>query len=90
MPEIERNGEELPRLSPGVGCDSTAQGNKVKNAGKNTFVLHSPVTESTYTRIRRYSKQVTEQLYPQQAEHKCVHKGHRNGNKVIRQAMGVI
>ena len=25
-PEIERDGEELPRLSPGVGCDSTAQG----------------------------------------------------------------
>ena len=24
-PEIERHGEELPRLSPGVGCDSTAQ-----------------------------------------------------------------
>ena len=30
MPEIERDGEELPRLSPGVGCDSTAQGDKVK------------------------------------------------------------
>ena len=29
MPEIERDGEELPRLSPGVGCDSTAQGDKV-------------------------------------------------------------
>ena len=29
-PEIERDGEELPRLSPGVGCDSTAQGDKVK------------------------------------------------------------
>ena len=29
MPEIERDGEELPRMSPGVGCDSTAQGNKV-------------------------------------------------------------
>ena len=28
-PEIKRDGEELPRLSPGVGCDSTAQGNKV-------------------------------------------------------------
>ena len=28
-PEIERDGEELPRMSPGVGCDSTAQGNKV-------------------------------------------------------------
>ena len=28
-PEIERGGEELRRLSPGVGCDSTAQGNKV-------------------------------------------------------------
>ncbi len=27
MPEIERDGEELPRMSPGVGCDSTAQGN---------------------------------------------------------------
>ena len=26
---IERDGEELPRLSPGVGCDSTAQGDKV-------------------------------------------------------------
>ena len=26
MPGIERNGEKLPRLSPGVGCDSTAQG----------------------------------------------------------------
>ena len=24
-PEIERDGEELPRLSPGVGYDSTAQ-----------------------------------------------------------------
>ena len=23
------DGEELPRMSPGVGCDSTAQGNKV-------------------------------------------------------------
>ena len=29
MPEIERDGEELPRLSPGVGCDSTAQGDKL-------------------------------------------------------------
>ena len=32
MPGIERGawgGEELPRLSPGVGCDSTAQGDKV-------------------------------------------------------------
>ena len=29
MPEIELDGEELPRLSPGVGCDSTAQGDKV-------------------------------------------------------------
>ena len=28
-PEIERDGEELPRMSPGVGCDSTAKGNKV-------------------------------------------------------------
>ena len=27
--KIERDGEELSRLSPGVGCDSTAQGNKV-------------------------------------------------------------
>ena len=26
MPEIEKDGEELTRLSPGVGCDSTAQG----------------------------------------------------------------
>ena len=26
---IERDGEELPRLSPGVGCDSTAQGDAV-------------------------------------------------------------
>ena len=26
MPGIERDGEELPRLSPGVGCDSMAQG----------------------------------------------------------------
>ena len=24
------DGEELPRLSPGVGCDSTARGDKVK------------------------------------------------------------
>ena len=29
MPGIERDGEELTRLSPGVGCDSTAQGDKV-------------------------------------------------------------
>ena len=29
MPGIERDGEELPRLSPGVGCDSTAQRDKV-------------------------------------------------------------
>ena len=28
-PEIERDGEELPRLSPGVGCDSTEQGGGV-------------------------------------------------------------
>ena len=28
-PEIERDGEELPRLSPGVGCDSTPRGDKV-------------------------------------------------------------
>ena len=27
--ERERDGEELPRLSPGVGCDSTTQGDKV-------------------------------------------------------------
>ena len=26
MPGIVRNGEKLPRLSPGVGRDSTAQG----------------------------------------------------------------
>ena len=31
MPEIERDGEELPRLSPGVGCDSTAQGDNHSN-----------------------------------------------------------
>ena len=29
MPGTERDGEELPRLSPGVGYDSTAQGDKV-------------------------------------------------------------
>ena len=29
QPEIERDGEELPWLSPGVGCDSTTQGDKV-------------------------------------------------------------
>ena len=29
MPEIERDGEELPRLAPGTGCVSTAQGDKV-------------------------------------------------------------
>ena len=28
-PEIERDGEELPTQSPVVGCDSTAQGDKV-------------------------------------------------------------
>ena len=27
MPDIERDGDELPRLSP--GCDSTAQGDTV-------------------------------------------------------------
>ena len=27
--ERERDREELPRLSPGVGCESTAQGDKV-------------------------------------------------------------
>ena len=31
-PEIERDGDELPRMSPVVGCDSTAQGNKVTSA----------------------------------------------------------
>ncbi len=34
MPEIERDGEELPRLSPGVGCDSTAQDNTNVAEGK--------------------------------------------------------
>ena len=33
MPEIERDGEDLPRLSSGVGCDATAQGNKVTAVG---------------------------------------------------------
>ena len=37
MPEIEWDGEELPRLSPGVGCDSTAQGDKV-TMGKHQTV----------------------------------------------------
>ena len=27
-PQIERDGEELPRMSSGVGCDSTAHGLK--------------------------------------------------------------
>ena len=31
-PEIGRDGEELPRMSPGVGCDSTAQGNCQKES----------------------------------------------------------
>ena len=26
---IQRDGEDLARLSPGVGCDSMAQGNKI-------------------------------------------------------------
>ena len=37
-PEIERDGEELPRLSPGVGCDSTAQGDKV-NIDESVFCM---------------------------------------------------
>ena len=41
-PWIERDGEELPRLSPGVGCDSTAQGNKV------TYCLLSILLYSVY------------------------------------------
>ncbi len=38
MPEIERGGEELPRLSPGVGCDSTAQGNKVTKYESTSYL----------------------------------------------------
>ena len=34
-PEIERDGEELPRLSPGVGYDSTAEGIKVSRLSKS-------------------------------------------------------
>ena len=41
MPGIERDGEELPRLSPGVGCDSTAQGDKVR-------VLRSKIDRQNY------------------------------------------
>ena len=38
MPGIESDGEELPRLSPGVGCDSTAQGDKVNSIkGKSLY-----------------------------------------------------
>ena len=37
-PGIERDGEKLPRLSPGVGCDSTAQGDKV-NVNTNSYIL---------------------------------------------------
>ena len=33
MPGVERDGEKLPRLSPVVGCDSMAQGDKVINEG---------------------------------------------------------
>ena len=41
MPGIERDGEELPRLSPGVGCDSTAQGEVIKGSFTivNIYVL---------------------------------------------------
>ena len=34
MPDIEGGGEELPRLSPGVGCDSTAQGDKLNDVNE--------------------------------------------------------
>ena len=40
MPEIERDGEELPRLSPGVGCDSTAQGDK--GNGQMLTIVNDP------------------------------------------------
>ena len=41
MPEIERDGEELPRLSPGVGCDSTAQGD-LEEGCRNSVVVGEP------------------------------------------------
>ena len=37
-PEIGRDGEELPRLPPGVGCDSTAQG-KVIHVGRLVSIV---------------------------------------------------
>ena len=51
-PEIERHGEELPRLSPGVGCDSTAQGDKV-----NIISLH---TMCEYGHIHKYTRSETQ------------------------------
>ena len=45
---IEKDGEELPRLSPGVGCDSTAQGDKVNVIRIVTYYtlppLESPIS----------------------------------------------
>ena len=40
MPGIERGGEKLARLSPGVGCDSTAQGEGVTRRGASRRLLN--------------------------------------------------
>ena len=45
MPGIERGGEELPRLSPGVGCDSPALGDKVSIYTACMYHLESNFSE---------------------------------------------
>ena len=53
MPEIERDGEELPRLSPGVGCDSTAQGNKVTGEVTNPYLFTENLEPNIIDTIHR-------------------------------------
>ena len=64
---IVRYGEELPRMSSGVGCDSTAQGNKVTSYsepsisyilicgwGQMTNSRNKAIPSSTYVPVRIY------------------------------------
>ena len=64
MPEIERDGEELPRLSPGVGCDSTAQGDKVIHVSKVNYINNNydgskSHVQHTHTHARAHTHMYT-------------------------------
>ena len=51
-PEIVRDGEELPRLSPGVGCGSTAQGDKVIALSVRNLSIHRYMLSTAFIFIK--------------------------------------